>query len=225
MTHAARTLLATALLGGCGPGASSDAPAAAAAPSGGTREAVEVGEFGAVAGTRFLTAPLYTEVDGRSSYSSESSSGGAVVNHLFYGLDGRTSRWLFPDDGQRVLETRPLQQTVGAGAGDAGEPSVEAPGEGPVRAFLYRVVRADTNDDGRLDGEDAAALAVSGPGGDGYRVLVPSAGRLLGAFWVDGPRVLLVYEADGAVRGAELDVETREVVRRVVLPAAPGAPA
>jgi hypothetical protein len=207
-------LTAAFVLAGCGADASPGFGGAVDEPE------TEVSEFRAVPGTRFLLASAHGR--SRSSYG-DSYYGGSAVNHLFYDLDARDARWLFPSDGQRVLRTVPLADGLeSTPASPPYGPRYEPAAEGPVRAFLYRVVSRDTNGDGDLDGDDLSALAVSDAGGRGYTVLVPEAERFLGAFWIDGEHAIAVYEAGGTVRGVEFDVDARDVTRRVDLPAAPG---
>jgi hypothetical protein len=204
------------LLGGCGVDASSGSQAGEP-----EEPETQVSDFRSVNGTRFLIASLHAERN-RSSYSSDSYYGGAALNHLFYDLDSRNARWLLPGLDQRILETRPLTSAPDSTTGDASI-SPRNGGGGEVRSFLYRVVSEDTNGDGDLDSDDRSALASSGPSGAGYTVLVESAERFLGAFWVDEAHALLIYETDGAVRGVEFDVEKREVTRRLDFPAAPAS--
>lgn len=204
------------LLGGCGVDASSGSRTVDS-----EEPETQVSDFRSVSGTRHLIASLHGE-RGRSSYSSDSYFGGAALNHLFYDLDGRNARWLLPDLDQRILETRPLTSAPDSTTGDASV-SPRNGGGGEVRAFLYRVVSEDTNGDGDLDSDDRSALASSDPSGAGYTVLVESAERFLGAFWVDGAHALVIYETNGVVRGVEFDVEKREVTRHVDFPVAPVA--
>lgn len=174
-------------------------------------------------GTRYLIASLYAERGpsghfSRFDFSSGSNDyGGVALNHLFYDLDSRSTRWLFPGLGQRILDTLPLT-TASDVTTDGARATPREGGDSRVRAFLYRVVTQDTNGDGALKGDDRSDLAASDPGGSGYTVLVASTGRFFGAFWVDEVHVLLIFEKDGAVQGVEFDVDKQKVTRQVRFP-------
>ena len=177
---------------------------------------LELSPFETVAGTQYVRAAMREPakrglLSGYGEYAE-------AQNFLFYDLQSGTSRWLLPGDRARLVEAFPL-----AWPPRQADPTSSLRNSGPVRAFVYTVRERDTNGDGDLGRGDEALIAVSGPDGSGYRILVPTTTRFLGAFSIDEGRARVLYLRDGAVHGMEIDVARGETIREVNAPGIPPA--
>lgn len=154
-----------------------------------------------IEGTSHVLLPLTARAPSMP-YSSDGA--GVTRNLLFYDAATGATRWLRPDHRGAVLDHTLLR--------DAGKE------EGPVRWIRFELADADTDGDGEVTGEDAARVAVSGPGGEGLATVVGDADEILGyAPPRDG--TLLVFFRRGAEHlVAEVDLAAREVRRTTALP-------
>ena len=185
--------VASAITGGAEPAAGSAAAASQA-----------IGPFAEVGGTPFLRADLGTTPDGGYGASVRGEYA-ETTNVLFYDTEAREGHWLFPEADQVVLESTGLRDST------------------RVRAFLYVLLEADTNDDGRLGAGDAQTIAVSDPGGRRLVRLTERATRSRQSVRLgDGAELVLFDDGDG-VQAVEVDLDALEVRARETMPAPPAA--
>lgn len=99
----------------------------------------------------------YVAVEAREGGRGISKGYSTTTRNLLF-LRGAvlTPQWLFETHQQLIQRHQPLF--------DASDE-----GNGPTRAFYYEVIKADSNGDGRLDGDDLRTLALSRADGSGYR--------------------------------------------------------
>jgi len=179
-------------------------PPAAMAVEGETR--LELGSLEPVHGTPFVLLPLETR-DTSSSYGKGRAS--ETRNLLFYDTTTGGTRWLRPDH-RGVVVARELLS-------DEARPGVED--DGPVRFIRYELADADTDGDGEVTDEDAAHVAVSGPGGEGLTAVLRGYDQILGYRTVGGATLLVFFRRGDQHLVAEVDLGARKVRRTVTLPA------
>ena len=164
----------------------------------------EVGAFERVEGTRHLRAPLRpTGGRVRGDYSSGRGGYGPAANVLFYDLDGRRGRWLFPAGARAVVSDQAVRDS------------------GRVRAFVYAVAEEDTDGDGRIDGDDAWTLAASDAEGRRLVRLAEGVAEARPPVRLDDDTVLVLFDAAGGVGGVELNLDDLSVEARVSMPRPP----
>lgn len=166
-------------------------------------EASTVGPFEPVRGTSTLRAELVTGRSGDGYASSSRGGYGGVTNVLFYDVEAREGRWLFPDSERTVLESRAL--------GDSAR----------VRAFLYVVAEEDSDGDGAYGAGDVQAIAVSDAAGTRLVRLAEGVTRFRQSLVLDDDTVLVLYDEGGAVRALEVGLEGLDVEARASMPPAP----
>ncbi|MEM1115995.1 MAG: hypothetical protein AAF845_10410 [Bacteroidota bacterium] len=188
--------LAPLLFGGC---------LADAAPEDDDDSQLLVGTFEEVTGADHLRAPL---TNGRAESITSSIRGGydgygETVNVLFYDVAARESRWLLPDTDRVILSTEAVRDS------------------GRVRAFVYQIVEADTDGDGRLGADDARTIALSDPTGRRLVRVVEGAERLRQVRRLGDDTVLILYDAASTVGAVEVGLDSLEVEAEVTMPPPP----
>ena len=163
-----------------------------------------VGAFEQVDGSDVLRAELRTE--GSGDYTASVRGGRATVstNVLFYDVSSREGRWLFPDSERTILQTTELRDST------------------RVRAFLYVVTDEDSDGDGYLGNGDVQTIAVSDPEGRRLVRLAEGATRVRQSVRLDDDTVLVLFDAGGAVRAVEVNLDALEIEARVTMPEPPG---
>ena len=170
-------------------------------------ETFHFGRFESVAGSQFLSAPLYTQQGyplGSISKSSHSSR-----NYLFYDPATASAHWLLPDN-TGLVEWRSAFPASRYG---------ESPE--PVRAVLWQVISSDTNGDRKLTESDLSAILVSGPSGRPLRELIPGVQQTLGANQFAPDRVSLLFLKDNHLRAAVISLNDLSLVSNEEVSALP----
>ncbi|MEM0961048.1 MAG: hypothetical protein AAGK21_00745 [Bacteroidota bacterium] len=182
------------LIAGCAADAAND-----------TRD-LRLGPFQQVDGTRHLRATLGGSGQSNSRTSiSDGYSPGYGVNVLFYDLDGREGRWLFDGAPRAILSDDPVRDSLA------------------VQAFLFEVVEEDTNSDDELTPADARTLFIADPEGRRVVPLAEGVEGLRQQVRLDEGRVLVLFDANDAVEGVEVELETLKAEPRIAMPPAPSA--
>ena len=105
------------------------------------------GKFTKIEGANSLVAPLISEqkYSNFGYASSKEQNNQAVRNYLFLDLTNQTTHWLLPNNDILFLGEDEIP---------AKKQKPENAEQLPVTAIYYRIVKADSNNDGRLDQND-----------------------------------------------------------------------
>ena len=172
-------------------------------------ESSHFGRFELIAGTDFLSAPLYTQQGyplGSISKSSQSSR-----NYLFYNPGSGAAHWLLPDNTGLVegrFEFPPSRYNEKREA---------------VQGVLWQVIASDTNGDHRLTQNDLSAVFASGPSGRPLRELISGVQQVLGANQFEPSRVSLMFLKDNRLRAAVISLDSLSLVSNEEVSSLPNA--
>ena len=125
-------------------------------------------------------------------------------NLLFYDATAGRSRWLRPDHRGAVAAWEPLRD----GAAE----------KGPVRFIRYEIADADTDGDGEITENDARRVAISGPGGEGFAVVVPDADAIHGYAPLRNGTLLVFFRRGAEDFVGEVDLAARALRKTIQLP-------
>jgi hypothetical protein len=179
-----------------------------------------LGEFVAVSGTDYLSAPVYIDYSGKwrteavTSASDEYSGakgakgGGALVNnYVFVNQKDLSSRKLLPNNKSVILEERQYGDDVKKPDPKAKEDAIAQPKN--IKSVLYRVVNADTNNDKTVDGRDKKTIAIADADGSNYKELVPGMERILKIHNPTKDQQVVFYQTGSDFFVASIDIPSR----------------
>jgi hypothetical protein len=179
-----------------------------------------LGEFSKISGTDYLSAPVYTDAAGKGrieavfSASDEYSGGkgvkggGSLVNnYVFVNQKDLSSRKLLPDNKAVILD----EKQYGESSRNTDVPAKENLQAKPknIKSVLYRVVKADTNGDKVVDGQDKKTIAIADADGDNYKELVPGMDRILNIHNPSKDQQVVFYQTGGDFFAASIDIPGR----------------
>ena len=180
------------------------APAAVVAEQG---ERLFIGSAREVEGTPFVILPLETHRS-VSKLSSGPSYETETRNLLFFDSNSGTSRWLRPDNATAILGYQLLRQSGAIQAKwDTRTAAID-----PVRWIRYKLAPATAGRDAATR-EGVRQVAVSGPGGEGFTVVLDEVDEVLGyAPARNGTLVAFVRQGQN-ILAAGIDLGARKVQR------------
>ena len=194
-------LLLLLLLAGCSAGNPSEGAAPAAAPPAPSKA---LGSFSPIRGTDYLVAPIVQSTAARETSGFSLSSSGytpaTTHNLVFLNEQDETIRQLLPTNDQVLVFQNSFPTPR--------EEKLETP---PIAWFLYGIVAADSNGDGRLDQEDLQTLAVSDAGSQGYTALLTDVEAIRGTTLSDPTTLLVMLRQGGSYQLARIDLPARTV--------------
>jgi hypothetical protein len=183
---------------------------AQAGPGRATGDELTFGGVSTAKGWHSLRIPL------RSSQSSSGISSGKTApstrNFLFHDLNTGESRWLFPNQDQVIAHHRPLTVAKGGESEDF------------VLALYYEVVKADTDDDGRLGSGDRIVIALTLPDGQGYKEVVQDVDRVIGTQAISDDVLIVIFQSAEAAYAARLSLPGFELLSTTELATLGSAP-
>lgn len=163
---------------------------------------MSLGNFRELEGTPYLIAPVNSQKNYRqSSYEKKPLN---IHNYLFVNGNDKSARQLVRENNFLFL--------------NAQEVVLERRADKIVRGMWYKVVKADTNNDTRLDDKDKKTIAVSDVSGSDYTEVIDEVDRFLGSHQKTSTTLLVFYEFDGREYVGEIDILKRVLVEKVVLP-------
>jgi hypothetical protein len=165
---------------------------------------LRVSDFEEVGGTSYLAASV-TQLQGEQFASSGSYGDTRTRNLIFLDRLSLQSHRLFETNQQVILNIDHL------GRGNKANPAPTTAAGLPVKWLMYRVVSADTNQDGRLDAKDTFALGVSDAFGLGYVVVVLNVSRVLAISMIGEDQVLVALESEGVLQASLIDLPTKAI--------------
>jgi hypothetical protein len=168
--------------------------------------------FAPIQGTDFMLARISADPNTRISNEnpldwirSSYSSGYDTYNYVFFDLDTETYHRLLPTNDSVI------QQIIGFPVTQYNPAEPDAIPE-PFEWWLYVVIKADTDQDGRLDADDKKTLGVSDVGGNGYTEIVVDVDNMLGEIYKENSILFLIYNAGDKNYLAKINLTAREVV-------------
>ncbi|MGB3636467.1 MAG: hypothetical protein WBA39_02585 [Rivularia sp. (in: cyanobacteria)] len=162
-----------------------------------------LGKFQELEGTRYLMAPVNSQLNYRQDSSENKPL--TIRNYLFLNVNDKSIQQLVPENDFLFV--------------DAQEVVLERRDDKIVRGIWYEVVKADSNNDKRLDNNDKKTIAVSDVSGSDYTEVIDEVDRFLGSHQKNSTTLLVFYELDGREYIGEIDILKRVLVEKVVLPA------
>ena len=172
-------------------------------------EAFHFGEFERIAGSEYLSAPLYTEQD--YALGSVSKYSRASRNYLFYDTKSGKAHWLLPTNEGLVESRWPFP------------PCCRVKPRPPVVAVLWEIIDTDSNGDDKLTGNDLSSIYVSGPAGSAPKLLLSDVQQVIGTSELDSSAALMMFLRGNTLRAARIDLESQSVVSDVEVSTVPSA--
>lgn len=179
-----------------------------------------LGEFVAVSGTDYLSAPVYIDYSGKwrteavlsasDEYSGAKGAkgGGALVNnYVFVNQKDLSSRKLLPNNKSVILEERLYGEDVRSLEPNAKVDPMAKPKN--IKSVLYRVVTADTNNDKAVDGKDKKTIAIADADGSNYKELVTGMERILKIHNPSKTQQVVFYQTGSDFFVASIDIPGR----------------
>ncbi|WP_333607229.1 hypothetical protein [Arsukibacterium sp.] len=163
-----------------------------------------LGHMSEVKGSTYVVIPLNSEQSYDRSYFSKSAS--SIRNYLFIDTQSEHKAWLF--EHNKFLITSRV--TISAGQ--------YASSDKPVLAYLYEVVKSDTNRDGHLTNADLNTVALSKPDGSGYTEVLTDIDALLGNTLTQHNTILIIFQRSGTGYTATIDLDSFAVIHESALP-------
>ena len=163
---------------------------------------MSLGSFRELEGTPYLMAPVNSQENSRQSYYDKNAL--RAYNYLFFNTNDKSAQRLVP--GNKFLFS------------NAQEVVLQRRDDKIVTGMWYEVVKADSNNDGRLDEQDSKTIAVSDVSGSDYTEVIDQIDRLLGSHQKNSRTLLVFYEFDNREYVAEISMDRRVLVEKQVLP-------
>ncbi|MGH6926841.1 MAG: hypothetical protein ACREEV_00890, partial [Dongiaceae bacterium] len=103
-------------------------------------------------------------------------------------------------------------------------PTVGGPrgGAASAHAIVYKVIKSDTNTDGKLGPDDLLTIAISEVDGTGYTEVISDVSFVFGITSAGDNWIVVAYEQKGILHTATIDLERRSIVSAEPAPALPG---
>jgi hypothetical protein len=161
-------------------------------------ESFSFGDFIAVPGSDFLSAPLYTERG--SPRGSISRYNRSIRNYLFYNPTNGAAHWLLSGNGG-LVESRyqfPASQS-------SKDPE-------PIRGVLWRIITVDTNGDQIISNHDLSSISISDASGSSLRELIPRVQHIHGAVQFSPDLVSLAFLKENRLRAAVISLNDLSLV-------------
>ena len=161
-------------------------------------ESFHFGSFEPIAGSSYLSAPLYT--DQGYPLGSISKVSRASRNYLFFNPQDSAAHWLLPNNKGLVEWRRQFPQSRG----------METPE--PVVAVLWEIIDQDSTGDLKLTENDLSSIYASGPAGTPLKLLVSGVQEVLGANQTASNTAFLMFLKENDLRAAAVNLESLSLV-------------
>lgn len=162
---------------------------------------ISLGNFQELEGTPYLMAPVNSQENYSQNYDKKASS---IRNYLFVNADDKSVQRLVRRNEFLFL--------------NAQEVVLKRSTDEIVRGMWYEVVKADSNNNKRLDDKDKKTIAISDVSGSDYTEVIDEVDRLLGSHQKNSTTLLVFYELDGREYIGEISIAKRVLVEKQVLP-------
>jgi hypothetical protein len=157
-----------------------------------------------VAGTDVVFMSLETKQEYEQSYSRKQTS--SVRNYLFINTENNQQQWLLKQNDFLIDHMYELQQP---GISDQ---------KGPAVAWMYKIIKSDTNADGRISDQDSVTYALSTLDGSRYKEVLGPTDDLMDHIMVKDNVLLVTYVRQGKTYSAKINLLTFELFDERELP-------
>ncbi len=169
------------------------------------KEKFELGHPDMIEASDYIKIPLMRLQNYGDNYFSKSAS--SEVNFLFFNIKDRSSRWLAPTNSQLIQMDFLVYDTLRT---DTHSDKNQVPRK-PLR-FIFKVVEADTDENGRMTVKDKTSVFTSGIDGSGYTRLVEAADEVLMIRQTTDEQFMVIYNKDGQAYYQGFDVRDAKPV-------------
>jgi hypothetical protein len=171
-------------------------------------------EFSLTNGTDYLMAAVYSDYAGNGRWSSpyasseygeytkKDGSSSFANNYMIMNRQNLASRKLFSDNKFVILDSQKLGES-----GKEGTVSVIK----NVKALMFRVVKADTNNDKILDNKDKQVIALADVDGSNYQELIVGIDRVLNIHSQSKDRRVVFYQIGKDYFAGSINIPSRSV--------------
>lgn len=169
------------------------------------QEKWQLGNLSKVQGSPYVMISLNSDQSYAQSYYSKALS--SVRNYLFINSSSNEKHWLLETNQYLITNATFLLSEKE----DCSKPK-------NVIAILYKIVKDDTNNDGRLTGDDLQTIGLSLPTGQGYKEVINGIDQFIGYSLVDEGSVLVVFQRNGVGFSAHISLSDFTVLNETELP-------
>ncbi len=162
----------------------------------------KLGGFSQISNTIFMMSPVYSKQEYDIGYSGKEAS--ATRNYFFLNSIHKTTRWLVPTNKFLFINN--------------GEIKENNDNNSKVLAIRYKLVKDDTNNDGRLTSSDKKIFAISDVDGSNFTELVVGIDESLGEEQPTPDTLLLFYRSTQKNFLTEIKISEKKVVQTKELP-------
>jgi hypothetical protein len=184
---------------------------------------LQLGAFQELAGSDYLMAAVSSsgsrEEFIKESYSSREENR-YTRNFLFVNMVDQSSHLLFPGNDLLILssenligkaEAKPPAKNAAPQSPDQAPEKAEKKDGNAVRWICYRVIKADTDNDKRLNANDLLTIALSDVSGLNYIELLSDVRAVLHQTRRDDA-LIFIYTANGKNHIAEINLQTKQLI-------------
>ena len=157
-----------------------------------------------IEGSPYLMIPLYSDQSYAQSYYSKSSQ--SIRNILFIHTETNERKWLYNTNEYLIVNDELLSEK------EYNEKNRQ------IRAILYTVIKEDTNGDKRLTNDDEIVVALSKPGGEGYKEILSGVQVFVGHRFLNKDTMLIVYQKRGIGYSANVELVNFSISNEGELP-------
>lgn len=170
-----------------------------------TKQFYTLGDPAGISGHNIVYMHLYFAQKYEQSYFSKNSSSN-VVNYVFFDFNSKETTWLFDHNNFLILQMRELS----TGSWDKKNKVTDA--------FIYALIKDDTNKDGRLTSSDIVTVSIYNPAEKSYAELLPSIKKLMGIAQPSQSEIALTFEDDAGVHIAVISLDTHQILYKTDIP-------
>jgi len=168
-------------------------------------ETFRLGRIEHVKGTQSIIVPLYSDQSFSLRYSGSKSTA-STRNLLFSNMQNETNTWLLPNSDYLITSHRLINE------------SNSYDKDKTVITIFYQIVKADTNNDSRLTGNDKLTLALSDPEGNNYTEIIMNVDQVLGYDVINKHAIAIIYSRENIGYAAYIDLTTFTTTKEIELP-------
>lgn len=163
-----------------------------------------LGGFQQIRNTTFLISPVYSKQEYSVGSLGSEKSASATRNYLVLNSVDKSTKWVASTNKYLFLSNSEIHESADTIS--------------KVIGLRFSVVQEDSNNDGRLTGEDVTSLAMSDIDGGNFTPVVTGIDAFLGE-QQSGPDILLVfYRSGGKNYLAEVKISAKKVIETKELP-------
>ncbi len=162
----------------------------------------KLGGFSQISNTNFMMSPVHSKQEFDIGYSGKEAS--ATRNYFFLNFADKTTRWLVPTNKYLFVND--------------GEIKESKDNTSKVLAMRYKLVKEDTNGDGRLTSTDKQTFAISEIDGSNFTELIEGIDESLGEEHPTPDSLLLFYRSNSKNFLAEIKISEKKIIQIKELP-------